>query len=98
MDIQREIRLISEVYEDAKYAPLLRWNLKFKTKQFDGMTPYICLNDICHHKYVVCAIPDRDVDKMFQEYGMLQEFSRREVIAEYNSIEEMVEDGWRLDT
>lgn len=98
MDIQREIGLFKEVYDDAMYAPLLRWNFKFKTQGFEGMTPYICLNDISHYKYVVCAIPDKDVDKMLQEYGMLQEFSRREVIAEYNSIEEMVKDGWKLDT
>jgi hypothetical protein len=92
MDIQREIELLKEVYDDAMYAPLLRWNMKFKTKEFDGMTPYICIKDICDYKYVVCAIPDENVTMM------LQEFSRREVIAEYNSIEEMVEDGWQLDT
>lgn len=92
MDIQREIRRFKEVYDDAKYAPLLRWNMKFKTKDFDGMIPYICIKDICDYKYVVCAIPDEEVTMM------LQEFSRREVIAEYNSIEEMVEDGWILDS
>ncbi len=92
MDIQREIELLKEVYDDAMYAPLLRWNMKFKIKEFDGMTPYICIKDICDYKYVVCAIPDENVTMM------LQEFSRREVIAEYNSIEEMVEDGWQLDT
>lgn len=98
MDIQREIKLLSEVYEEAMYAPLMRWNLKYKTGKFDGMTPYICINDICNYKYVVCAIPDEEVDKWLQKSGALQEFSRRVVIKEYNSIEEMVEDGWRLDT
>lgn len=92
MDTQREIKLLTEVYDEAMYAPLLRWNLKYKTGNFDGMTPYICINDICDYKYVVCAIPDEEVTMM------LQERFRRKVIAEYNSIEEMVEDGWQLDT
>ena len=92
MDIQREIKLFKQVYDDAMYAPLLRWNIKFKTAQLNGMTPYICINDICNYKYVVSAIPDEEVTMM------LQERFRRNVIAEYNSLEEMVEDGWRLDT
>ncbi len=97
MDIQREIRLISEVYEEAMYAPLLRWNLKFKTKEFDGMTPYISIKDICDYKYVVCAIPDEELIEKLHK-GPLYEMNRRKVISEYKSIEEMVEDGWRLDT
>ena len=55
------------------------------------MTPYICINDICYYNYVVCAIPDDEVTMM------LSERFRRNVIVEYNSLEEMVEDGWRLD-
>lgn len=95
MNIQREIGLFQRVYEDAMYAPLLRWNPKFKTNEtneFDGMTPYICLNDICNYNYVVCAIPDEEVTMM------LQERFRRKVIAKYDTLEEMVKDGWILDT
>lgn len=91
MDINREIRLFKQVYDDAMYAPLLRWNPKYRTKKFAGMTPYICINDICDYNYVVCAIPDEEVTMM------LSERFRRNVIAEYGSVEEMVEDGWILD-
>ena len=97
MDIQQAIRQFQQAYDDALFSPLLKWNLKYKTKEFDGMAPYICINDICNYKYVVCAIPDAEVTKMRHEYGMLQELNRRKVIVEYNSIEEMVEAGWRLD-
>ena len=96
MDIQREIERFKDVYKDAMYAPLLKWNVKFKTEEFDGMAPYICINDICDYNYVVCAIPNEEVDKQLQK-GPLQELSRRKVIAEYNSLEDMVKDGWRLD-
>ena len=92
MDIQREIRLFKQVYKDAMYAPLLRWNPEYKTKEFDGMTPYICIKDICDYNYVVCAIPDEEVTTM------LLEMNRRNVIVQYDSIEEMVADGWILDT
>ena len=91
MDKQREINLFKEVYDDAMYAPQLRWNPKYESAQFAGMTPYICINDICYYNYVVCAIPDDEVAMM------LSERFRRNVIVEYNSLEEMVEDGWRLD-
>ena len=47
MDIQREIKLFKQVYDDAMYAPQLRWNPKYESAQFAGMTPYICINDIC---------------------------------------------------
>ena len=92
MDIEREVRLFKKVYDDAMCAPYLRWNPKYKTKEFSGMTPYICIADICDYNYVVCAIPDNEA------HMMLQEQERRNVIVEYNSVEEMVEDGWRLDT
>ena len=89
---QRQINLFKEVYEDAMYAPLLRWNAKYHREEFNGMTPYICIHDICDYNYVVCAIPNDKVTMM------LQELNRGKVIVEYNSIEEMVEDGWQLDT
>lgn len=92
MNNQSEIRLFKQVYDDATYAPLLRWNPKYKTKVFEGMTPYICIKDICDYNYVVCAIPDGEVTMM------LQEMNRRNVIKQYEKLEEMVEDGWRLDT
>lgn len=92
MNIEREIKLFKQVYHDAMYAPLLRWNLKYKTEKYNGMTPYICIDDIVNYKYVVCAIPDEEVTMK------LQEFHRRNMIVEYNSIEEMVNDGWILDT
>ena len=92
MDFEREVRLFKQVYDMAKYAPYVRWNPKYKTEEFNEMTPYICIDDIVNYKYVVCAIPDEEVTMM------LQELHRRNVIVEYNSIEEMVKDGWRLDT
>lgn len=92
MDFEREVRLFKKVYDDALYAPLVRWNPKYEKEEYNGMTPYICIDDIVNYKYVVCAIPDNEVTSKLQEYN------RRVVIAEYNSIEEMVNDGWILDT
>ena len=92
MDIKREVKLFKQVYDAAMYAPYVRWNLKYKTKIFKGMTPYICIQDICDYKYVICAIPVEEATTP------LLELHRRNVIVAYNSIEEMVKDGWRLDT
>ena len=92
MNFEREVRLFKQVYDLAKYAPYVRWNPKYKTEKFNEMTPYICIDDIVNYKYVICAIPDEEVTMA------LQELHRRNVIVEYNSIEEMVNDGWILDT
>ena len=92
MNFEREVRLFKQVYDLAKYAPYVRWNPKYKTEKFNEMTPYICIDDIVNYNYVICAIPDEEVTMA------LQELHRRNVIVEYNSIEEMVKDGWRLDT
>lgn len=91
-DFERQIRMIKEIYDCPQFSPQMHWNLKYKTEEFKNNTPYISIKDLIDYKYVICAIPDEEVE------FMMMEFNRRKVVAEYDSLEVMVADGWRLGT
>ena len=78
-------------YDSPIVSPQLRWNKKYKTSELENYTPIIAINDLVKRNYVVCAIPNENV-KMF-----LMQLDRTDnVLAEYDSLEKMVEDGWRM--
>lgn len=92
-EIEDRKKEFKEHYDSPFVSPQLRWNKKYKTTQLEKYTPIIAINDLVNRNYVVCAIPNEKVE-MF-----LKQLSRTDkVIAEYNSLEEMVEDGWRMGT
>lgn len=80
-----------EHYDSPIVSPQLRWNKKYKTTELEKYTPIIAINDLVEGNYVVCAIPNEEVE-MF----LMQLTRTDKVIAEYNSLEEMVDDGWRM--
>jgi len=86
----KSMKLIKECYDNPIFAPQMRWNEKYLTAAFVGTTPYICINDLLNHNYVICAIPDDEA------VTMLQESNRRTIVKEYDSLENMVADGWRI--
>ena len=72
-------------------SPQLRWNKKYKTSELENYTPIIAINDLVKYNYVVCAIPNEMV-----EFRLMQLNRTDKVLAEYDSLEKMVEDGWRM--
>lgn len=82
---------IKKCYEKPMFSPQLRWNNKFRTPKLENYTPIIAINDLVNDKYVVCAIPN---DKV--EFMLMQLERTPIVIAQYDSIDEMVRDGWSL--
>lgn len=87
--IKRELSFFKEHYESPMFSPQLKWNEKFKTAELQDYTPIIAINDLVHNNYVVCAIPSEKVEFMLIQLGRTDK-----VIAKYNSLEDMVEDGW----
>lgn len=90
-EIERRKQEFKEHYDSPNVSPQLRWNKKYKTPEFEGCIPIIAINDLVDRKYVVCAIPNEEVE-MF----LMQITRTDKVIAEYKTLEEMVEDGWRM--
>lgn len=87
--IKRQLKLFKEHYDSPMFAPQLKWNIKYKTPELEGYIPIIAIKDLVDYNYVICAIPREKVGFM-----LIQLERTDKVIAEYNSLEDMVEDGW----
>lgn len=90
-EIESRKQEFKEHYDSPIVSPQLRWNKKYKTTELEKHTPIIAINDLVERNYVVCAIPNEKVE-MF----LMQITRTDKVIAEYKTLEEMVEDGWRM--
>ncbi len=92
-EIKRQSGLFKKHYDEPMFTPLLKWNDKYKTPELEGYTPIIAINDLVKRNYVVCAIPNEKVEFMLMQLNRTDK-----VLAEYDSLEKMVEDGWRMGT
>jgi hypothetical protein len=92
-EIKRQSELFKKHYDEPMFSPLLKWNDKYKTPELEGYTPIIAINDLVKYNYVVCAIPNEKVEFMLMQLNRTDK-----VLAEYDSLEKMVEDGWRMGT
>ena len=59
----------------------------------DGMIPYVSYSDLLDYKYNIRAIPSRD----FWGEDKVEKTENGKIIAHYDSLEELVDDGWMLD-
>ena len=92
-EIKRQLKYFNERYEEVICSPQLKWNEKYKTPELEDYTPIIAIRDLLDYNFVICAIPDEEV-----KYLLCQFDRTDKVIAEYDSMEEMVEDGWCMGT
>ena len=76
-------------YDEPMFSPQLRWNEKYLTPELESFTPIIAIQDLVDYKYVVCAIPDEKV-----EFMLMQKERTPVVVVQYDSLDEMVCDGW----
>lgn len=88
-EIERRKQEFKEHYDSPIVSPQLRWNKKYKTTELEKYTPIIAINDLVNRNYVVCAIPNKKVEFMLMQLNRTDK-----VLAEYDSLEKMVEDGW----
>jgi hypothetical protein len=77
------------IYSAATFAPVFLTNPKHCKDQFADLTPYISYNDIMNYRYIIRGRPHGEHNSFDDQ--------EREIIVEYNSIESLVNDGWRLD-
>jgi len=85
-DLQK--KCIESIFRTASYAPLFKPNPKYCLDQFAELTPYISYTDLKSNRILIwgCPIGVRNSP----------DSGKREVIIAYPTIEELVEDGWRL--
>ena len=92
-EIKRQLKYFNERYEEVICSPQLKWNVKYQTPDLEDYTPIIAIMDLVNCNYVVCAIPNEKV-----EFMLIQLNRTDKVLAEYDSLKEMIEDGWCMRT
>lgn len=87
-DKEYQRKNLEAIYRSASMAPIFRRNPKYCIGRFADLTPYISYNDIMDYKYIIRGCHGID------EILALKE---GEIIVEYDSLESLINDGWRLD-
>jgi len=88
-DKEYQKKNLEAIYSTASLAPVFHHNPKYCIGKFADLTPYISYNDVMNYKFIIRARPDSE----FNPYDSQE----REIIAKYDSLESLVNDGWRLD-
>jgi hypothetical protein len=92
-DYDYQISNIEKIYNDGLLAPVFKSNEKHcgnGSSYLSGFVPRISYDDIMNFKKIIRWCPQSELDNRFWS-------EETEVIAEYDSISELVSDGWRLD-
>jgi hypothetical protein len=76
---------LEDIYKSASLSPVFKSNPKYNT---GNTTPYISYSDILANRYIIRGKPLGNSNSF--------EGGERKIIAEYESIESLVKDGWRL--
>ena len=92
-EIKRQLKYFKQQYEEPMYSPQLKWNVKYKTPELKDYTPIIAIMDLVDNNYVVCAVPNEEV-----KFMLCQLYRTDQVLAAYESLEAMVQDGWCMGT
>lgn len=89
----RQLEMLQEIYETwMPPTPAFRANHEGVP---EGMIPYICCSDVHDYKYNIRVIP---LDAFLSEDDDRYEKTENgTIIAHYESMEELIEDGWELD-
>jgi len=88
-DKEYQKKNLEVIYNAASMAPVFKSNPKYCIGRFEDLTPYISYNDIMSYKYIIRGRP-------VEEHNSF-DAQEREIIVEYDSLESLVNDGWRLD-
>lgn len=89
-EYDRQKKMLKEIYEMPVFSPQFHWNQKYLSKKFENTVPYICLNDLLENKYAISAIPEDNTEMV------MLVLERKMLVKEYDNLDELVEDGWRL--
>ncbi len=81
-------RLIS-IFKEAAFAPIFKHHPTYCIDRFAELTPYISYDDVVDNKFSIRGCPIGS--------GNSFDSGEREIIIEYATIDELLDDGWQLD-
>ena len=82
---QRQLQWLNEIFSKANYSPGFRPHDGVP----EGTLAYISLPDVLEYRYIIRVLPFEEVAQPILKEGA--------VIAQYDSLEALVSDGWELD-
>ena len=88
-DRDNQLRDLRAIFDGALLAPKFKHSKKYNTKSDEGC-PFIRYSDIKEHRYII-----RRGGRNFYMDSLCDK--ETEVIAIYGSLEQLIDDGWRLD-
>ena len=86
-----QLKALKEIYRTANVSPVFRPNAKYASQIKENEVPYIALNDVLEELFIIRLLPFDDV---LQQFPITVEGS---MLVEYQSVEDLVKDGWELD-
>ena len=81
---------LEAIFQVASFAPIFKTNPKHCINKFADLTPYISYKDLIKNRLYIRGCPIGS--KSCSDNG------QRDIIAEYGSIDELLNDGWQLDS
>lgn len=88
-DKEYQKKHLTDIYSFASMAPVFKRHLKYCTGIYEGCIPYISFDDVMNYRYIIRGRPT-GINNRF-------DFEEREIIMEYETMDELINDGWRLD-
>ncbi len=85
-DKERQIKNLEKIFSEGKWSPVFKRNSKFPIKEGIARIAY---SDVMDFKYVIRS------DTAFSGNAFWSEDT--EILAKYDSLQALVDDGWRLD-
>ena len=82
-------KILEAVFREVEYPPILKLHPRHCVNQFAKLTPYISCADIQKNKFIIRGCPIG--------FGNSEDSGKRDIIVEYSSIRELVDDGWKVD-
>ena len=82
---QQQLQWLNDIFSKANYSPVFRQHDSVP----EGMLAYISLPDVLEYRYIIRMLPIEEVSQPIFKEGI--------VIAQYDSAEALVSDGWELD-
>ncbi len=80
---------LEEIFRSPTFAPIFKPNPKYCLDGLANLTPYISYKDILKNKISIRGCPIG--------CGNNYDSGQRDIIVEYKSLDELVDDGWCLD-
>ncbi len=87
-DKEYQMKNLEAIFSAASLAPVFQTNPKYCIGEFTDLIPYISYNDVMSYKFIIRARPIGEHNSF--------DAQNREIIVEYDSLESLVNDGWRL--